>query len=280
MLRMDKDTNKNLKDTGRNFIKDIPSVSTSLPSSHRNRDLFYTKTGKLITALYMVTDMIDKEEPMRLRLRTLGMEIISDMHNTTLARTVLTSRIDEVVSLLNIASAMNFISEMNCAVLRKEFLELNSSISENKETKPMWLSEFLATPDTVEDNIEVSKGHRYLKRHTRIGIQKGSTLMQALSDRTRLLSGNNSTQTTAVKSGSRHNFDILKSKRRSDIIAIIKNNGGSVTIKDIKVRMNSGESGSPTYGEKTLQRELMSMTKEGILSKTGEKRWSRYSIKN
>src|SRR3989344_1172489 len=38
----------------------------------------YTKTQKLVTALYIVTDIIDKEEPIRNKLRTLGVEILSD----------------------------------------------------------------------------------------------------------------------------------------------------------------------------------------------------------
>ena len=273
---MDKDMNRNLKDTEKDFIKDTSSVPVSLVSSRRDRSLFYNKADKLITALYMVTDIIEKEEPVRYRLRVLGVEIISDMHSATAE---VGNKITEVVSLLNIASAMNFISEMNCAILRKEFLELNGSMNENKETKPVWLSEFLTTPDTIKDRAGINKGHVYYKGHTRIGVQKGGTLMQALSDKTRLLSGNG-TLTPVIKSGSRYNFDLLRSNRRNEIIAIIKNNGGSATIKDIKVKINGESSGSLACSEKTLQRELMSMTKEGILDKTGEKRWSKYLLKN
>jgi DeoR/GlpR family transcriptional regulator of sugar metabolism len=32
--------------------------------------------------------------------------------------------------------------------------------------------------------------------------------------------------------------------------------------------------------EKTIQRELISLIEAGIILKTGERRWSRYSIKN
>ena len=49
-----------------------------------------------------------------------------------------------------------------------------------------------------------------------------------------------------------------------------------VSIKDIVLALrNLGEE----RGEKTLQRELASMVKDGVLYKTGEKRWSRYFIK-
>lgn len=269
---MDKDMKKNLKDMEQNYVKDNSPIPVPLASIGQARQRFFTKTDKLITALYMVTDIIEKEEPIRHKLRTLGAEIISDIHNTALARSCLASRVEEIVSLLNIASAMSFISEMNCAILKKEFLELNRSINENKEMKPIWLEEFLITPDILKDTGGTYKGH------TRIGVQKGSTLMKALSDKTYLLDGNNQTADTAIKSGNRYNFDILKNKRRSDVLSIIKNNGGSATIKDIKMKINTGISDAPSYGEKTLQRELISMTKDGILNRTGEKRWSRYFL--
>ncbi|KKR90935.1 MAG: hypothetical protein UU41_C0052G0001, partial [Candidatus Roizmanbacteria bacterium GW2011_GWA1_41_13] len=75
-------------------------------------------------------------------------------------------------------------------------------------------------------------------------------------------------------------FNILKKKRRDDIIAIIRNNGGSATIKDIRIKINIGAQDSLICSEKTVQRELMSMIKNNVLNKTGEKRWSRYFIKS
>ena len=75
-------------------------------------------------------------------------------------------------------------------------------------------------------------------------------------------------------------FDMLKKQRRDDIINIIKNIGGNATIKDIKNKINIGVQGSLVCSEKTLQRELVSMTKDGVLDKEGSKRWTHYFIKN
>ena len=41
------------------------------------------------------------------------------------------NKIAEIMSFLDIASAVNIISEMNYNILRKEFSELNQSISES-----------------------------------------------------------------------------------------------------------------------------------------------------
>jgi hypothetical protein len=102
--------------------------------------------------------------------------------------------------------------------------------------------------------------------------------MKALSDKNLIssMSHRNTKDTNAS------DFHILKKQRRDEIINIIGKKGGNATITDIK---NSAyglpaQAGSlVSCGEKTLQRELVSMVKDGVLNKTGEKRWSRYFIK-
>lgn len=237
----------------------------------------YTKTNKLITALYMVTDIIDKEEPLRNKLRTLGTGIISDTHSLdALARTVLASRISEIMSFLDLASAMNIISQMNCNILRKEFLELDQAVKESGENKPINkninLTEFFDTPHPspllVKEREELNS-----KGHVNLGVQKGKTLLKAIKDMSNRTNGHHL---------SVENFDALKKQRREDIINIIKIMGGNATIKDIKDKAKSLPSGAGSLsscGEKTLQRELVSMVKDGVLNKTGEKRWSRYFVR-
>ena len=227
------------------------------------------------------------------------------------------NKIAETVSFLNIASAMNFISEMNCTILKKEFLELKGSIQEYVDTKPTWLADFFETPspDEARSNMlglashtkdrtpSLNKGSGNFKGHTRIGVQKGSTLLKALSEVERMrtvkemsdrVSSSHPTGGFGLESNVNYearpnmlgfalrarSFDILKKQRRDNIINIIKDNGGNNTIKDIRTKMDTGTDGSLACSEKTLQRELMSMIKDGVLYKTGEKRWSRYFIKN
>ena len=280
--------NKNLKDTENKSVKD----TFSIPAPYQ-ADGFglgsYTKTHKLITALYMVTDIIDKEEPIRNKLRILGTEIISDMHSVPAQAG---NRIAETVSFLNIASAMNFISEMNCTILKKEFLELKGSIQEYIDMKPTWLSEFFdqgfppISPNSHPSPLlSKERGNSFSKGHTGLGVQKGSTLMRAIKDMSNRVPApyqaggfGSGYDRTHPMSNSR-DFDILKTQRRDNIINIIKNNGGNATIKDIRSKTNTGINGSLVCSEKTLQRELVSMIKDGVLNKTGEKRWSRYFIK-
>jgi len=250
----------------------------------------YTKTNKLITALYMVTDIMDINEPIRLKLRTLGVGILSDMH-IPLARSDLASGINQIVSFLEMASTLGMISEMNCGILKKEFIELKDSVLQpKKEFYPIGrdfsIAEFLANPDQIEEENKTSlpiKDNKYFSigpRHsrvtggpsnfTRIGVQKGSTLMKALSDKASTLHSK------------KENFDLLKKERRYEIVNIIKskNQNGTATgatITDIKTGAKDTLS---NFSEKTLQRELIAMIKDNVLYKTGTKRWSKYFIKN
>lgn len=297
--------NKNLKDPEGKPLASYGAGSQDVSV------ISYAKTNKLITALYMVTDIIDTNEPLRNKLRTLGVEIISDMHlvmenNIGHLASNIHSKISQITSFLEIASTINIISEMNCSILRKEFLELNQSIlpparageaqagveSTGKVTinKQINLSEFFREELPVLQKYQspperpsgrAGIGHSIGHNHTSVGVQKGSTLMKALSDKTSMMSDRN-TRITHTNNFV-NNFDVLKKQRRDEIINIIKTVGGNATIKDIRDKATGlpadGQGALVSCSEKTLQRELISMVKDGVLNKTGEKRWSRYFLK-
>ncbi len=63
---------------------------------------------------------------------------------------------------------------------------------------------------------------------------------------------------------------VKKNTRQSIIIGLLKRKREAM-IKDITPLIHG-------CSEKTIQRELLSMVKSGILRKEGEKRWSRYSL--
>lgn len=259
--------NKNLKDTSKDSIKDTFYVSGRYNISAL-RSVSYNKIHKLITALYMVTDIMDRDEPLRNKLRTLGADIVSDMNSTPINAII---KIFEVMSFLDIAHAVGIISEMNSNILRKEFSELDQSIKESmgrteSTNSPINLSEFFREElEAPSKQPPTYKGHQSIghQSSTRIGVQKGSTLLKALSD-------------TNLGRTTKDEFDLLKKERRYDITNFITKNGGSASITDIK---NSAQGSLISCSEKTLQRELISMVKDSVLYKTGEKRWSRYFIK-
>lgn len=250
-----------------NHIKDTSS-GQNLALKDMGILLSYKKTNKLISALYMVTDIMDKDEPLRSKLRNMGLELISDTHTDLFQAE---RKIYEILSLLDIASSISLISEMNHSILRKEFIELENSIKsfKNPSGRAVSLEDFLkeeerekpTSPFSVYQSEPIGRNYR-TSLGTRIGVQKGGTLLKALSDKTDVL-----------------DFNLVKKQRRQDIISILKDNPGGATITIITSAIKDRKVASlMSSGEKTLQRELISMVKDGVLSKTGEKRWSRYSL--
>jgi hypothetical protein len=274
--------NKNLKDSKHSLLGGTYGTGTMSITS-----LSYTKTNKLVSALYMVTDIMDKEEPLRNKLRILGTNIISDIHLFYKGQDLyieLNNKISEVLAFLEIASSVSIISEMNCNILTKEFIQLRNSIIKNSpKNEENWLEEFLSPhPDPLLVK-ERGRGNSIGHSGTRIGVQKGSTLLHALSRIEGQALSKVEGQTLSKIKMSDRIPDGSKTKRREEIIFIIKDkmknsvNFDGATITDIK---SNGHEMLASCGEKTLQRELVSMVLDGVLKKTGSKRWSRYSINN
>lgn len=265
--------------SSKNSIKD-PSPMPTMYEAESSDSKSYRKTNKLVTALYMVTDIMDVSEPLRNQLRTLGVDILSDIYLPS--KQGINKKADQILSLLDIAFALNMISEMNSNILKKEFLKLKESTN---GSNPDWLENFLKSGDEdshsknsedfkIASMTKISNIEENLLRHNRqgnrIGVQKGSTLLKALN-------GIQMSVNTANESNKNKpfNFDILKKQRREIIIKIIKDKPDGISIKDISISFHSlGQE----CGEKTLQRELVSMAQDGVLKKTGEKRWSRYTL--
>lgn len=292
---------KNLKDTPQDSIKDTSNSSVSLMPYRTDYSAYYIRTNKLITALYMVTDMMRYDEPLRTKLRELGIKILSDIVSGSREHLKdFESGITEVLFLLDIGRDVGMISEMNAGILSKEFSSLRESIQKNFVQSNLWLKDFLTTAPSVEidfkspaspvsrmiDRVVPPIGGFSGKGHgTSIGVQKGSTLVNALKS-VRMSDNlsshlNNSNRGGHVLKEKADNFDALKNKRREEITSIIKSKnitGGvsvGLTITDIK---NNAKDTLVSCSEKTLQRELVSMVSDRILYRTGSKRWSQYFL--
>lgn len=289
----------NLKDTQKNLSLSIKD--NFLPLS-------YSKTNKLITALYMVTDIIDDKEPVRNKMRFLGNEILSDMMSVSFLSmsdraNVLLSNIKQMLTFLDISSTVGIVSSMNAGILSREFSSLKLSIEEVlKNHKPFWgynsLEDFLQSEYSEaslnQEDLNEKKSQNYLSEEakevavksnvdsrqfynghsirqaykTKLGVQKVGNLMRVLSDK---VSDMNSAKKTLV----REDKSMVKKERRYEIVKILKNQKNGLTISDI---ISKAEGVLKECGEKTIQRELVSMVDDGVLKKEGTKRWSTYSV--
>lgn len=263
---------------------------------------FYNKTKKLVTALFMVTDIMDKEEPLRNKLRELGLEIMSDSYSnsskTDYISIGLINKISLLLSFLDIASNIQIVSEMNGSILKKEFILFKEKIEGSTQNKNLMgndlLLNFFDTEEEIMDNNVVDKdfsiGHIGQNKNTEksyirhigqnkkikgsIGIQKGSTLLNALKEIENKHTKNNNN--SLRNSYDKNKDNSAKKGREEEIVKILKDHIAGLTITDIK-SFSEGE--LKNLSDKTLQRELVYLLNKNVLYKVGEKRWSRYFVK-
>ncbi len=243
--------------------------------STKEKDIFVSRTEKLITALFMVTDCMDDSEPMKSKMRSSGLSVLSDTHHQAHHGVIRTYMrfgsmiisIHELISCLTVAECVGLISSMNSSILKRELGRLKDFCEETMkpiQSSLLPVGIFKSEPvervvfgddffmekenSPLKDN-NFSKGHKDLN-------QKDISLLQ------------NKQKDMFVQKKA----DIaLKHERRNAILSIIKNKE-FVTIKDILEVIKD-------CGGKTIQRELSQLVSENILKKTGDKRWSRYSIR-
>ncbi|MFA7285772.1 MAG: hypothetical protein WC011_02915 [Candidatus Paceibacterota bacterium] len=283
----------------------------------------YTKSHKLITALFMVTDIMDKQEGIRNKLRNIGLEIISDI-STFSSRTDyisigLLNKISQTLVLLDISSNVKLMSQMNADILKKEFYLFKKSVEDSLGNRNPYSDQVLSDLFKDEENtqnqnalqnpnreikdrlesrpkmFEVKQefSHADQRSHmerlkksirqapTNIGLQKGSTLLKALKEieaKTKTKAGDTNKNIPKVYDKNKENIkdNTSKQERRTEIVSVIKDNPNGLTITEVR-SLSKGQ--FTTMSEKTLQRELVSLVKDNLLYKTGEKRWSRYFFK-
>ena len=264
-------------------LKQESAESSSNPTQNitlRNREVLIfqlaDRAKKVVVAFYMVTDLMDQNEPIRLRLRSIGISTLShletfpilDGREKNLCLEQLSVCLGEALSLIEIGALTGLVSPMNGAILKREagiiknkiaslaeaYSQANfnrsekkafndfsvSSIFESRTDKPDQLSESL----NINEQVDNYNGHQYQKDKAQIPIKD-----------------NVNNKRTEVA---------FKIARRNDIIRIIKDIK-EATIKDIAKLI-------PSLSEKTIQRELMALVSEGVLQKIGKKRWSKYSL--
>lgn len=221
----------------------------------------YKKTEKLVAAIYMITDFIKDNEPIKWRIRENALELLSiNMKFTTVS---LSERRDllkkyqalslQVVSLTGVANAGGLISEMNYSILSKEFEKLALTITReenkklNEETVVLESNFFEKTESkTTQMDDVLYKQEPVIPKGQ---VQKALPSVQKIQKPTE-----------------------NKDDRKTIITRLLSKKSG-LNIKDFSQSITG-------CSEKTIQRELLSMVALGILKKEGERRWSTYSLAN
>lgn len=207
------------------------------------------KTEKLASALYVVTGFVPNDDPLRTRLRTCALELVSTSTDPDRARDVryhegFASRCLEISSILTLAQRAGFISSMNARILCDEYADLATFVSEHRD-KVFGVSRV----DVASSPLPAPS-------------QKGATHS---SYSPKIMQGDKHSKTDNFKRTNNHK---RHSNRRAIILSLLDKKD-KITIKDACEAIEG-------CSEKTIQRELTALVVEGVLIKEGERRWSTY----
>jgi hypothetical protein len=276
-----KDTQKtDINSYGQSNVLDVKTLNGKHIYDFANK-----KTEKLVTALYMVTDCMDTDDALKSKLRQLGVELLSDMYKLSglspmdkhVHISASLSRVHEIISFVEIANTIGFISDMNTSILKKEFIilvgELDSHQIKDKHFTFTLDEQMFSLPTLSESNPESDN-----KIMNKSSIKDISNYSDKRTNFNVMPFTNNKTNLSInrIPKVIHHVSSVTgKEERTSKILGLIKDmslqTGKEVSIKDIS---NSFKDCS----EKTIQRELNSLVSKGQIKKIGSKRWSRYMI--
>ena len=224
----------------------------------------YKRSYRLSAAVFLISNVINQNDELKTKIKNLSLNLVSasvSLKDTNLPDSNKTigdiEKISlELMSMLDIASVAGLVSTMNASILKEEF---QSFISE--------LANF-SHKSEINKNVSV----RSIFNDPQMAISGGeASLLSPVVLNEKYGNVNHQKETIAssvVKNGSTNKK--RKDTRKNAILEFIKGHDNT-SIKDIVPNITG-------CSEKTIQRELIALIKEGKIKKDGERRWSRYSV--
>lgn len=216
----------------------------------------YNKSYRLAAAIFMISNVIDQSEELKTKIKRLSLDLVSMSVNLKDINFCDTKKIVadieknslELMSMLDIASVSGLVSKMNSHILKEEF--------------QLFILELNRFSEKFENNKNISVGSIFKESLIQNNINNlEKTNLLNLVNEQKVISNN------GPKNGNGHK---RKDLRKNTILDFIKGHN-DVSIKDIVPNIIG-------CSEKTIQRELIQLINVGKIKKTGERRWSKYSL--
>lgn len=250
-----------------NMMKDYSLVSNMNP-------IMLKKAEKISIASHLLTEHIEKDEPLRGRIRTCSINFLKDIHSIfefqdeAFKNNLIGSAsriVKETLSLFEIAMLSRMVSANNYSVIKRELESFSDMLAGLKES----YNKSIIFPETLFSGIEetalIGEPNKVEKtflgepriKQTNVSYKGHITQKQILKDK--------KPEHNIIKDN-----NVKKTDRKETILKLIKKDK-AVSIKDIYNYFTD-------CSEKTIQRELSKLVSEGSILRVGDKRWSRYSL--
>ena len=276
--------------------------------------LIAKKSERLVTGLYLVTDLIVDTEPIKQGLRKSAVILLSSMNalaqneikvKVTEFKTSLKS-VTEILSLLHVAITTGLVSDMNGSILMDGFRSLQLVL---EKKQPIFTKDMLSVDDEEHLNDEptrtntmVSTSYDVLtpltlsRMNERKAIFENKKIIQKMSDINqfsksvseidseieKMLGGQK--QKDKPEAGTYHRQNTIRPISSFTTSFQIRKQSRKEQIlalfaKGVDISIKDISARIKGCSEKTIQRELNTLVSDRILQRIGEKRWSRYVLK-
>lgn len=243
---------KSARADGFSRFVDAQHVRTDPFGKNRAAERLYRRIERICAALYLLTQHIPEEEPLRMEIRSAGIGLLEKVLQFTNemraaeSNTVLSfeSSVRRLISLLRILTAAGRVSFQNADTMIGALDELTAFVSTSQRST-FSESVIIHREDLMGDTSPLRDTDTQKDIKDRVRDTKDK---DTISDKQAPAPG----------------------ARSQGIITILRSSGG-LGIKDISARL-------PDFSEKMIQRELLVLVKSGQVKKDGFKRWSKYSL--
>ncbi|MCI5050893.1 MAG: DeoR family transcriptional regulator [Candidatus Pacebacteria bacterium] len=248
------------------------------------------RVQKISTALYMITGLLDTDDPLRRTLRETAMKSLGQSHELSLVKDTTHSYkeldvlLTQIISYLDLGFHNSFFSEMNHGLLSKEVNAIRTLITKeierkngiqvqkmhienlfSKRTTPAEKKDTLQIRNKVQQKTFSEEKEEYSIKDIPVFVEKKTA---ADNYATALVKKTSNAKPKKAKRKPKSND--AKEARLQQIMNILSFKKDA-SINDIHEQFKDCSS-------KTIQRDLNELIEENKVIKKGSRRWSTYSL--
>lgn len=273
---MEYKTNKEDKQKVTNKLQKLCSLYPNMSQKDITAHAYVTeKSSRIASVTYMLARMITDEDVLKAELQKSSIGLARDValaNSGGMERALVFRHLARIITLLEVAQNTGALSKMNTALLSDDIIAFMEVLTESDWTlgrKYMDTSFFshevprdIFSPEPLMTRTATHEGHmkdvfrdRELQKEERASHEtNGQTEKQA--------------QRTPPHYKER--LQEVQKDRRATILGLVQRKD-RITVKDVANVIKD-------CSEKTIQRELLALVRQGVLKKEGERRWSTYTL--
>lgn len=279
------DNNKNKEIEKKISYSKLNLKTISIFQNDTQTIFIFKKTERLALAIYLLTNFLSDNEPVKWKMRDSVNRMLSYSINLSNqghrvraeAMNNYTATSFEIISLLQMADISGIFSSMNCEIVKFEIekiIELVELKERSLNAKFLLSKNFFETSEGLLSDLNKREqtNQNFEIKDTEKNIDQNSNQKQNQEENRHKEQINIKDIKKEVKDISANKGHTIKDKdeRYEVIINLLKKNK-EIGVKDVSNIISD-------CSEKTLQRELLSLVEKGVLKKEGERRWSKYSL--